>query len=459
MKMKEIVIASIMTVVFLVPAHWGQALICGRVVAAEPGSPVLVEFDFDPGEPQLTIPFQLGKERYRFGFATRDSTSFRKSFADTLPRLPPEVDAPDHPIVALRQAPIVRLGPMTIRFPKSFVECGLSDIENKCFSQCDAIAGLDVLAQHIVQIDFDERKIRFLRTVPEKPGDRFEIASLQRRPRLCAVTVKAQCGSGPAEEFSVELERPDAIYVSSSTCLRLLEKGEFWRPHDESTFDSSPLATRVVGTASSFTLGRFETKDVRTVIYRDNIIGLGYLSRYVVTFDFPRGAMYLRPGKQFDRQDAYDASGLFATMRDNALEVIFCDIGSAAHEAGLQEHDAIVALDGQPVSRMNQSSFRKTILQRGRTVHVHFKRDGVDHNVEMKLPAFSPRKAGGKLHPIDYDRAREYILPFPSRGSPFDLPEAEPDEPKDARRQRLRYDLEDSFAEHIADPYEMVVIL
>lgn len=434
MKMKMIVLAGIAMTIFPVPARWGNSLDCCHAVAADPRSPVIVEFDFDPGEPQLTIPFQLGNGQYRFGLATRGYPSFRRAFAETLPRLPPEADAPDLPTVGVRQAPLIRLGPMTIRFPNPFVVCELSNLGNTDFSQCDAIAGLDVLVQHIVQIDFDERKIRFLRTLPDKPGDRFEITSLQRRPRLRAVTVQAQCGSGLPEEFSVELERPDAIYLSSATCLRLLDNGELWRLHEESTFDSSPLPTAVVATASSFALGRFETKDVRAVIERDNIIGVGYLSRYLVTFDFPRGAMYLRPGKEFDRKDAYDASGLFATMKDDALEVESCEIDSAADKAGLREHDTIIAVDGHPVNRMNQSSFRKSIRQRGRTVRVHLKRDGVDHNVEMNLPSYSPRKAGSKLHPIDLERARQRVPQFTPRHAPSELQEVETDEPQNARR-------------------------
>ena len=434
MNTKRIVVGSLTAVAFLALARWDWTRISALAAGAEPVSPILAEFDFDPGEPQLTVPVELGMNRYRLGLATRESSSFGKPFANTLPRLPAEVDVSDDSIFASRMAPRASLGGIAVRFPRSSVLCELSPIGNERFSQCDAVVGLDVLVQHIVQIDFDDRKIRFLRAIPEAPGDRFEIVSLHKRPRLCAVTVKAQCCSEPADEFSVELESPDAIYLRSSVCRRLFDNGELRWPHDESTFDVTRVPFCCVGTASSFTLGRFRTNDVRAVVHRDNVIGMGYLSRYVVTFDFPNGAMYLRPGKQFDREDGYDASGLFARMRDDGLVVGDCRFQSPAYEAGLQEQDVILDVDGQPVNLKNQSSFRKKILQQGSTVHVHFKRGGLDRNVEMKLPVIH-RKVIDKNKPIPGTRAGDKIPDFEPRSAPSELLEIEQtDEPQNASR-------------------------
>jgi hypothetical protein len=276
--------------------------------------------------------------------------------------------------------------------------------------------------QHVVQIDFDQGKIRFLRKIPEDAGEQFEIISLRKRPRLCAVTVRAQCCSEPAAEFSVELECPDAIYLRSAAFHGLLKKGELRWPHIESTFDTSEAPISFVGTAKTFKLGRFETNDVRAVAHLDNVIGLGYLSRFVVTFDFPNGAMYLRPGKQFERVDDYDGSGLHATMTDKALRVVFCTPKGPAHRAGVTREDTIVEINGQPVNRKNQAEFRRRIREPGAKLQVHFKRDGEDHHVELELPAI-PRGDPGDADPTQGDFSHDDIPDYPPRRAPSALEE------------------------------------
>lgn len=409
------------------------------VFASERESKIIAEFVFEPGEPQLTIPFRLGNGDYRFGLATSKGTLFGKSFADRLPRLPSEIDQSELSDVGHRLAPAVSVGSMTLRFPHSFVACNLLTTSDQFFSQCDAIAGLEILSQHIVQIDFDERTIRFLQTVPDNPGDRFEISSLQRKPRLRAVIVKGQFSGEPTGDFFIELESPDTIYIRSATYIKLLENGKIRQPHIESTFDTTSAPLCLVGTLNSFTVGRFTIENLRAIPHHDNVIGVGFLSRFVVTFDFPRGIMYLRPGKQFGRPEGYDVSGLFATMQDDSLEVSSCDFRSPAYKAGLQEQDAIIDVNGQPVNRRHQSSFRNQILLQGHTLQVHFKRDGVNHNVELKLPEI-PRKSNDPASSIPRARFLDKVPLFSPRSPPSELSEIEePSSPQNAEGcQRVR---------------------
>src|SRR4029077_3478902 len=61
-------------------------------------------------------------------------------------------------------------------------------------------------------------------------------------------------------------------------------------------------------------------------------LGVGYLSRYVVTLDFPRRRLFLQKGRHYDRADQCDQSGLTIVMRDGEFEVVHVWACSPASE-------------------------------------------------------------------------------------------------------------------------------
>ena len=432
-------IVGIVAYLVLLPSD--RSSICGRAVGAQPESPILAEFEFDPGEQVLRVPVSVGTDQYRFGLATANCSFFGKAFANKLARLPAELDFTDDPdenyrSFVFRSAPRASIGPLMVHFPRPYVTCGHLASFGGHFLRADGVIGLDVLIQQIVQIDFDNGKIRFLRSVPKDAGDRFEITSLQKRPRARAVTIKAQCGDGAAEDFYVDLENPDEISIRSPVYCRLFETKQLRRVHDESTFGNFRFGLCRVGIASSFSMGRFRTMNVRTIVNGDNIIGLEYLSRYTVTFDFPSGFMYMRPGKQFDRAAGIDVSGLYAKWMRNSLVVSHCETGSPAEEAGLQEYDVILAVDGQPVCPESQSTFRRQIRQEGRTLRIHFKRGELHQNANLKLQAV-PGRIIDEIDLKSNSSASDVIFNFPPRDEPPELWELpEPDEPQTAAHER-----------------------
>lgn len=433
-------IRFVMSVAVAVLQPWNPGQSSRVTLAAEPDDAVLAEFAFDATEPLLKIPVTIGPDQFHFGLATGDSTCFSKPFAKRLDRLPPEVDDKDDTTldVYFRRAPQASIGPLPLQFPHPFVTCGhLSDFGYQ-FVRTDGVVGLDVLAQHIVQIDFDSGKIRFLGKVPKDAGDPLEITSFQKRPRRCAVTVKAKCGDEPPEEYYIDFENSDAISIRSPTYRRLFEKKQIHQLHLESGLGTGRGWTIMAGTADVFGIGRCETKNVRTVVSGDNIIGLQYLSRFVATFDFPMGLLYLRPGKHFDEPEGRDISGLYSKWQKQALRVVACEPGSPAEVAGLEADDVILKIDGQPIKPESGGTFRRQFREEGRTLRVHFRRGDDHREVDLILIA-NPRKfidatglePGAQVPDVIFD-----MLP---RREPQELPTLDvPDEPENASRERTR---------------------
>ena len=99
------------------------------------------------------------------------------------------------------------------------------------------------------------------------------------------------------------------------------------------------------GRLSNFTLGGIDHPDL--VVDEEqifNVIGLGILSRHVVTFDFPGMKMYLQKGQSFARRDELDMSGLRLWRIGDRITVHSVDDGSPASTAGLKPEDVVLRI-------------------------------------------------------------------------------------------------------------------
>src|SRR6185312_6973813 len=91
------------------------------------------------------------------------------------------------------------------------------------------------------------------------------------------------------------------------------------------------------GFVDSFELAGFVHHKVRVDADTRNGLGVGYLSRYVVTVDFPHHRLFLKQGRAYDRVDRVDHSGITIARRDGHVEVYRVWAGSPAADAGVLE--------------------------------------------------------------------------------------------------------------------------
>jgi hypothetical protein len=80
-------------------------------------------------------------------------------------------------------------------------------------------------------------------------------------------------------------------------------------------------------------------------------IGGGVLKRFVVTFDYQRNTMYLKPvtGAIADL-DTFDRSGAWFNKDADGFKVVDVTAKTPAAEAGLAKDDVITAVDGKPAT-------------------------------------------------------------------------------------------------------------
>jgi hypothetical protein len=93
-----------------------------------------------------------------------------------------------------------------------------------------------------------------------------------------------------------------------------------------------------------------------------NSVGGGLLKRFVVTFDYDRQTMYLKPrsGPVAD-VGTFDRAGIWFNESPQGFEIVDVIKSSPAECAGLKPGDTIVAVDGTPVSEIHLYDLREQL--------------------------------------------------------------------------------------------------
>lgn len=372
----------------LVGALAGMFLLAAGVAAEEPqpADATLAEFRFDrPGE--IYLPVTIGKRTQPFLLNTgAGSCALDRSFAEGLG---PVLDTANGGRVDLYKAPPMRLGPLalpatSVRLTPVLYRPTLSDIE-----QVGGIIGLEALKDKIFTIDFDRGTVRFLRRVEGDLGTPVALKWYRAEwTRGALLTAVAEVEGLGKEEFLIATGWGGGLSGSlrSAAFDRLLAPRKMRLVGEEAgaTLDGQP-STRL-GQVGRVSLGRFAHEGL---VFADgnlpiSMFRLGYLSRYVVTFDMPRTTMYLRPGKEFDRADYFDLSGLTLMRADGKVFVNYIRAGSAAEAAGLKRFDVILSVDGARAIEITHAALERIFATPG-TRRVVFEQDLVQKQAAIVL--------------------------------------------------------------------------
>ncbi len=190
-------------------------------------------------------------------------------------------------------------------------------------------------------------------------------------PGHVAVIEADMAGSGP-EKFRLDTARGGFGSGELRTALleALVAKGKFKVAGEANATGVKGSLVNRVGKLDGFTLGRHTHRGLYFGESERNLLGLGYLSRFVVTFDFPGGRMYLAKGRHCDRPDALDMSGLHLLRIDGKVVVHSVDKGSPAAVSGIYPGDVILDIRDQQPPSLPLRSLRLALSEEGAEVNL-----------------------------------------------------------------------------------------
>jgi hypothetical protein len=300
-------------------------------------------------------------------------------------------------------APTIEFGPMRLLAGTPIFTTNDCAMLNSLRIKADGILGMDVLHPHVLQVNFDRGEWKILKEY--YPTDDFQVRIFTQPPDHtpnCLLYIP-QAGSF---EFVIDTGNllVESASLDSQTYQILEEKGVLKtikpsRRHPRSLvrdggvveFKSAPVK-RVGFLNQLATLGELPLPECAILEDEPNTLGLGFLSRFIVTFDFPKKMMYLRPGKQFSRRERLEISGiLVANVRDRTkvLHVVPDSPGAAA---GVLEGDFVNNVGKRFADEMSIWEIQKHLGELGSTVPLTLERRGKRLDVFVKIPDIKPPK-------------------------------------------------------------------
>jgi len=264
------------------------------------------------------------------------------------------------------------------------------------------ILGMDLFRLVVIQIDYDKQKIILHRPehfkAPSKKFIKFPVEVYRNKVYIDtkgaiqneATNLKLLMDTGANISLLLHNNSDSTIALPSKLIPGKLGDG------------LGGFIEGYMGRTRTLSVGDFEFNNVVTnfqelpegldSVYingRNGILGNALLSRFNVIFTPYSNTVYLRPEKNYNRGFKFDRSGLvivasgFSLNRFTVLDVI---PNSPAAEAGIQEGDHVLRINGMPTKFMGLESITRKFQKKvGKRFQLVILRDGEKQRMAISL--------------------------------------------------------------------------
>ncbi len=360
---------------------------------------ILAEFEYEvlSDMKDISLPVKFKGEEYQFVIDTGSTdTVFDDSFKDKLGKrfLWPKkgTGAGGKKIkVEYFHVPDAYLGPFNLKHHTGPL-ITVTDLDRLIPDEkrtYQGIIGMDFLDKYVVRIDFDNKKVTFFKA--EKDVDMFFFLRpkenrhpewgepIQLKTKLFSNLryINAQLSDNISADFLVDSGWAAQSALSSSL-FEKIHPDVTIGPKSENTSPNITLFSNLnAKLIERFSVGSFEYKDQLFQKKNQSILGLPFLSRHSVTFDFPNNVMYLKRGKDFHKQSLiYHIKGLFKLSAED-FTVLEVDPDGPAY-GRIREKDILVRINDRNVSSLSVVGWVKFLSQlsvpKGGELTFNFKR-------------------------------------------------------------------------------------
>lgn len=342
----------------------------------------LAQFDVAPDGDALLLPVTLAGKTYLFALDTGAAvTVYDRSLPLGPARGQGTGNTPNGDVsVVMYDAPKASLGPLAFD-PGPFVAgADLGRLREATRHDIRGLVGMDFLGRHVVRIDFDAGKVTLLRTAGSAPGEPVILSHEGQGP-----CVGVDLPGGSREAFVIDTGCLRFGKIKQDLAAALSKAGKAQKVGDTLNASISGTTSQAKWRIDSLSLSGFCQRDRVLTDSRDNLLGLGCLSRFVVTLDFPDRMMFLKKGRAFDRPSAVDRSGLHLLRVGGRTVVHAVDPGSPAADCGIRADDVIGRVGGEDAGRLRLFQLRQALSEEGKTLSLTVRRGGDDRAVWLAL--------------------------------------------------------------------------
>ena len=350
---------------------------------------IIEQFSVARGGDILLLPVMIEGKRFSFVLDTGCAQSALDSSTFDLgkPRTFKRFRTPNGVIITVPQhaGPQMLLGNM--RLPnRPVITADFAMLRKVTGQDIRGFLGMDYLKDFVCRIDFDSGTVQFLRNRGPQPGLPVRISREEDGPFVQARI----SGIGPVK-FLIDTGyggRGSGDLVSKLMKELLARKQAIKANETLGTDVSGTIETSLVAKLDNFTIGEISHRQLVFSQGTMNLLSLTYLSRYIVTFDFPNNMMYLQKGKTFSDPDLLDMSGLHILREEGKTVIAKVDRGSPADAVGIIPGDMIVTTAGKPADQISLFQLRRGLCNEGQRVSLTIRRGDRDIETALLLKAW-----------------------------------------------------------------------
>ncbi len=224
------------------------------------------------------------------------------------------------------------------------------------------ILGMDFLSHHVLYVDADAGECLFLEMTPEEIGEPFELVFQNGIPFLQASIANYGESSFLLDTSSFGLGSGS---LEKQTWVELVDKGRMRARGTLDELTAFGFVKTDLAQGGSVILKDLAVQEPVFFKFDQSILGLGFLSRFRFTFDFPNKVIYLNKGRSYDRRDGRDLSGMFLVRKNDKTSVKQVARSGPADTAGVCKSDVLLRIDEKDVSELSMFELRRLFSREG----------------------------------------------------------------------------------------------
>jgi hypothetical protein len=376
---------AIALVIVVVTGAW---IMPGRCFARPGQGAELARFQITKYGNQIILPVKFKDNEYWFLLDTGSSftifdASFKYDLGDTAGKA--AIKTPRNEITAdIYNAPEAYLGEINL---KSCAGVLCLDMEQAGYAEgkkIKGILGMNFLRKFMVNINFDEDTLYFFESVQ---GEQL------RWGQSCDMTfptgglphVKGTVFFDIPVEFLIDTGHSGTGSIEENIFRQILSQKKV-KTVEASFVTLAGTIKEREARINDLAIGEFRYRDLIFSELDSSILGLEFLARHSVIFDFPNKRMYMEEARDYRKRDERDMSGLRLAKSYDKTIVHSVEVDSPAAKAGLKAGDVIIMVGRKLASQYDIWILRRDLMAMdGSKVEITFERDGQRKDVPLTL--------------------------------------------------------------------------
>jgi PDZ domain/Aspartyl protease len=236
----------------------------------------------------------------------------------------------------------------------------------------DGIVGLFNFRQWVAELDYQTPTVRLHDAKGFQGKSESVPISIEQTNPMAEVRLTLRAGEEIRGRFVVDTGAAGSLaYLSYSFAdrLHLADRGLRWVA-DSMGNRAARIARLSVGPygVDQAVIRVFPARGFGGTVEPDGMLGVDFLRRFRVFFDYGRERLVLEPNAFYSAPDRFDASGIRIykdAVERRGLSVFLVVPGTPAAEAGVKEGDRLLAVDGAPVDLMSAGRVSELLMEEG----------------------------------------------------------------------------------------------